>query len=452
MMVLHVASCSRIYTASPMEQGFEDDEDMRAHRVDQYFSALYWAVATISSVGYGDLISNNLATRILSCLWMFAGVLVIIFSGAKLTQWLVVTDPFALAEIDKKRKLHALMSNNQIPWNVQKSALLVYPVILETSSRDYNNIIDELPQVLQDQIRLHVKLKLISKVPIFHEVSRDCLIAVAEVTVPEMYELGSDIVEYGEIGAEMFFLEHGLVEVYTYNDLGQELWMANLKGGSFFGEISLLSNDCKRTATVRAVTQCVVYALAKESFDLVVDMYPELIERVDAHAKERLHGLRNCSTLGNWMRLVRLARLTLPREDDSKGLRLWRRGCLAVHLQRRQSVMATPRCESIANSECGSCESRASSPFAKPRDKRESKQVGRASPLCCTMDAEPVVEGPLSSASSPYAQPYAGTILEGMRLARPRQRASCGDAPVSMNTNAKAPSLSCPSPAASKNP
>ena len=344
---LHMAACSWLLIASHDDQGFVTEREYEVQRLRQYLTALYWACATISSTGYGDISAQSKPARVLACFWMWSGVLVIVYGGAKVTQWMVVADPFILAEQDKKRQLYALMTHNSIPWKIQKSALSVYPVVLETSSHDYNSIIEELPRFLQDQIRLHVKLKLIRKVPIFKGVSEDCLIAVAQVTVPEFYHLDSNVIEYGESGSEMFFLEHGIVEIYTYNEEGAEIWMANLKGGSFFGEISLMSEDCRRTATVRAVTTCIMYTLTKECFDHVVSLYPDLKRKVQSEAKSRLEDIQlNLKSIERMKKATRLLRLQ-PHPNDTPAKQHWKRIVMQVVLDRKKADDPEPSPEPI---------------------------------------------------------------------------------------------------------
>ena len=338
IIILHLATCSWLFIGTHADQGFDSDEEMEKSRFRQYIAALYWACATVSSTGYGDISGVSNGARVLASAWMWIGVLVIVFFSSKVTQWMVVMDPFILAEQDKKRQLYALMTHNNIPWNIQKSALSVYPVVLETSSHDYNSIIEELPRFLQDQIRLHVKLKLIRKVPIFFGVGEDCLIAVAQVTVPEFYPQDENVIEYGESGSEMFFLEHGIVEIYTYNEEGAEVWMANLKGGSFFGEISLMSEDCRRTATVRAVTTSVMYTLTKESFDHVVSLYPDLKRKVEEQAKSRLDDIKlNLDGIERMKKATRMLPLQ-PRMDDTEAKKRWKRIVMQVILHRKKAM------------------------------------------------------------------------------------------------------------------
>ena len=52
-------------------------------------------------------------------------------------------------------------------------------------------------------------------------------------------------------------------------------------------EISLLMK-CQRTASVRAVTVCSIYCLAKDDFQLVLNEYPHMKDIMEKEARERL--------------------------------------------------------------------------------------------------------------------------------------------------------------------
>jgi voltage-gated potassium channel len=59
-----------------------------------------------------------------------------------------------------------------------------------------------------------------------------------------------------------------------------------LEDGDFFGEIALL-HSAPRTATVKALDYCDLYTLTKESFDVVVERYPEFAQHMEAVISER---------------------------------------------------------------------------------------------------------------------------------------------------------------------
>jgi CRP-like cAMP-binding protein len=65
----------------------------------------------------------------------------------------------------------------------------------------------------------------------------------------------------------MYFLVHGMVEVL--GGVGKHMVRYTiLEKGSFFGEVACLT-AVKRTASIRAITQCNCFVLTSDSFDMM---------------------------------------------------------------------------------------------------------------------------------------------------------------------------------------
>jgi CRP-like cAMP-binding protein len=79
----------------------------------------------------------------------------------------------------------------------------------------------------------------------------------------EAYE---NIIIEGELSWGLYLVLQGRVGVYKNNKLTGETYdVCELGEGSFFGEMSLI-DDNPRSATVRALTDCQLFYLSKESF------------------------------------------------------------------------------------------------------------------------------------------------------------------------------------------
>ena len=61
---------------------------------------------------------------------------------------------------------------------------------------------------------------------------------------------------------------------------------ATLTNGDFFGEIALLLSQ-PRTASIRALDYCDLYALSKETFDRVLGHYPDFAKHIQSIARQR---------------------------------------------------------------------------------------------------------------------------------------------------------------------
>ena len=99
-----------------------------------------------------------------------------------------------------------------------------------------------------------------------------------DAVMPMRFSAGETIVRQGEIASRFYIITSGEVEVVEHVD-GAERQLRRMGPGRHFGELALLKNT-KRTASVRAVTDTTVLALARQDFASLVGNMPELQEAV----------------------------------------------------------------------------------------------------------------------------------------------------------------------------
>ncbi|TME45153.1 MAG: cyclic nucleotide-binding domain-containing protein [Chloroflexi bacterium] len=100
----------------------------------------------------------------------------------------------------------------------------------------------------------------------------------SDAIVPMRFNAGETIVRQGEIASRFYIITSGEVEVVQDVD-GTEQRLRRLGPGRHFGELALLQN-LKRTASVRALSDTTVLALARQDFSSLVGNMPELQEAV----------------------------------------------------------------------------------------------------------------------------------------------------------------------------
>ncbi|MEV6678199.1 cyclic nucleotide-binding domain-containing protein [Streptomyces erythrochromogenes] len=125
----------------------------------------------------------------------------------------------------------------------------------------------------------NLRNSVLDRVPLFHGTNAQFQHNLALSLRSRKVPAGSVIVAEGAPGSEMFFIAHGQVGVSSG---GREL--RTLDAGSFFGERSLLLGE-PRSATVRADTDCEVFALDKEAFVDALRAQPKVARRVVGQAK-----------------------------------------------------------------------------------------------------------------------------------------------------------------------
>ena len=100
----------------------------------------------------------------------------------------------------------------------------------------------------------------------------------SDAVMPMRFSAGETIVRQGEIASRFYIITSGEVEVVEQVN-GEERQLRRMGPGRHFGELALLQHG-KRSASVRALTDTTVLALARQDFASLVGNMPELQEAV----------------------------------------------------------------------------------------------------------------------------------------------------------------------------
>lgn len=73
----------------------------------------------------------------------------------------------------------------------------------------------------------------------------------------------------------MYFLAQGQCEIMVKDHTKKDVFVADLKQGSMFGEVALLFKT-KRTTSVRSKDQCTLGALSDDSFAELCQEFPHI--------------------------------------------------------------------------------------------------------------------------------------------------------------------------------
>jgi CRP-like cAMP-binding protein len=122
-------------------------------------------------------------------------------------------------------------------------------------------------------------------VPIFATLNENELSIVASLMTSESFLSGRSIVREGDVGYEFYVIKEGRADVTA----GVEV-LRQLGPGDFFGELGIASRDGKRTATVTARTNVVVWSMLGTSLGLVEGQHPDIAAKVQAALDERKSG------------------------------------------------------------------------------------------------------------------------------------------------------------------
>lgn len=270
--------------------GFAPDENetLTTRYRAEYISSLYFTVTTMTTVGFGDIAARTENSQVFAIFAMVVGVSVYAFVMGNVTTFLRNDDHFQSQMKEKKRALSSVMRHYSIPLHVQKEAFCIYPAIIERIIANSEETMRELPDFMQVKLYHYMKISLIRTVPLFRRCNQECLSALAMACARTIVPPKTFLVEAGEYGDEMFVIVNGIVEVFVITEDDEHCWLANLKDGSWFGELCLLHSGTRRSASVRALTACELLRLCKADFDRTLEHLPELAAMIFKEAELRM--------------------------------------------------------------------------------------------------------------------------------------------------------------------
>ena len=127
------------------------------------------------------------------------------------------------------------------------------------------------------------KADALRRAPLFENLSRGDLVELAKRTEDVEVEEGKVLAREGDLGSEFFVVVDG--EVAVTKD-GREL--RRLGAGDFFGEIALIWDSPRRTATVTAATPLRFFVLTRQAFRSLIDHHPDIERNVQEALEERV--------------------------------------------------------------------------------------------------------------------------------------------------------------------
>ncbi len=128
----------------------------------------------------------------------------------------------------------------------------------------------------------HEYLDRLAAVPLFADLDKDELAAVAALGTDVDVEAGRTLAKEGDVGSEAFLILSGSA-VCTRD--GEEI--AEFGPGDFFGEMALLVHG-HRTATITTTSPTSVRAFHRSEFDSLLDRSPKVGVKILRTTAERL--------------------------------------------------------------------------------------------------------------------------------------------------------------------
>lgn len=160
--------------------------------------------------------------------------------------------------------------------------------VLEVERPTLNRVIQDYPTVRESLLRFYkerIAGSLLAKSPLFAAIDIKQRKALAERFIFETYAAGDLVIREGDHSDAFYAIKSGEVRVYTGPDDGATE-LAMLGAGEIFGEIAAIEGS-RRTASVRAVSECELLRLEAAELNAMLAKNVEIRRRIESQIADR---------------------------------------------------------------------------------------------------------------------------------------------------------------------
>lgn len=195
--------------------------------------AMWWAIATLTTVGYGDAVPITPIGRMIAGITMIAGL-----------------GLFALPV-----------------------GIIATGFVSTIHRRDFN-----------------VTFGMLARVPLFKDFDAQTISEILDLLRSQNVGPGEVISAEGERAAAMYFIVSGAVEAQLPRQT------IRFESGDFFGELALL-HETMRVATITALTQTRLLELSADDFETLMRHHPHLRQRVQKRAARKIRDIAEAGAI-----------------------------------------------------------------------------------------------------------------------------------------------------------
>lgn len=115
----------------------------------------------------------------------------------------------------------------------------------------------------------------LKNIPLFSSLTSGDFEELAKLMITRSYPAHHTLFWMHERGTHLYIIDEGNIEISYTNEEGEEVSLAVLGKGSFFGEISLLDGE-PHSATARTMGPATLFTIDRETFHHYLNKHPQL--------------------------------------------------------------------------------------------------------------------------------------------------------------------------------
>ncbi|CAG9319559.1 unnamed protein product [Blepharisma stoltei] len=285
---------------------------------EKYIASIYWAMTTVTTVGYGDIAARTELEQLLAMIWMLIGIGFYSFTIGALSSFLSEIDTKESILAAKLAAIHEFANETGISAENKSK---IREIIKYNTSKvgtvwsDKHSLFKELPKSLRYEVSATMYSGIVKDLIFFRDQDPSFIISIMPLLKPLQHKDCDFLYREGTFPDEVFFIVKGRVNLVLENN---GICYKSFLKGSYIGEIEILTKRSIRDNNAQAAGLSEFLVISKHDFLKILKDFPDQQKKLTKIAKERW--LRNTKAKEELSALINLGRAEgIPRHLETKG-------------------------------------------------------------------------------------------------------------------------------------
>ncbi|KAK9832375.1 hypothetical protein WJX74_008047 [Apatococcus lobatus] len=299
LVLINLQGCLWLFTAKVLEDphdswlAYVGDKDLsNAPPFDQYIAAVYFAMTSIATVGYGDISARHTKERIAAMTIMFTGVLFFGFVISALSDLVAHMGSTARRAVLLRRKaeeVEAWLNLRQVPRQLGARVTTYFADawIRHAEEVPEQALLNELPGALKGEMVDFFLRATFQDIDVFRKQRPEVLTMLACCLHPHTTLPGHNLSRQGSRAEKIWILQSGRIEVLH----GLKPLM-EIEPPALFGESCLVGDDvpeaARRPFSCRAMSCCMLWQASVRDLEPLLHMAPHFRTDMIGHLRDTI--------------------------------------------------------------------------------------------------------------------------------------------------------------------
>ncbi|AWP00762.1 putative potassium voltage-gated channel subfamily H member 8-like [Scophthalmus maximus] len=240
-----------------------------------YVTSLYFALSSLTSVGFGNVSANTDSEKIFSICTMLIGALMHAVVFGNVTA--IIQRMYSRRSLyhTRTKDLKDFIRVHRLPKAIEQRMMECFQTTWSVNNGiDVSELLKDFPDELRADIAMHLNKELL-QLPLFESASRGCLRSLSLIIKTSFCAPGEFLIRQGDALQAIYFVCSGSMEVLKDNTV-----LAILGRGDLIGSDCLTQEEVIKTnACVKALTYCDLQYISLKGLREVLCLYPDYAQK-----------------------------------------------------------------------------------------------------------------------------------------------------------------------------